>query len=66
MPLYIYKCPSCGKEEEHLVKNSSEVEYYCYDSTKHGNVALQMELTLSTPSAPQWRCSVGHSRSKGF
>lgn len=72
MPLYTFKCPRCGEVKEKLVK-SLDVVVFCECvgdlHTTDGQIRQyhpEMLLTLSTPSAPQWRCSVAHSRSKGF
>lgn len=73
MPLYTFKCPHCGTVKEALVRAGAR--FYdcpnCKVLVKDGAVVLGeapslMHVVLSTPSAPQWKCSTAHSRSKGF
>jgi len=73
MPLYTFKCESCGEKHELLVKTGQDISDCpnCYVVVKDGETVLGkassiMRRVLDTPSAPQWKCGAAHSRSKGF
>ncbi len=72
MPIYTLKCRKCGKVQELIVKRESinfcDTCVLTFDKVGGGVVELkpEMEIVLSTPSAPHWNCRTAHSRSKGF
>ena len=73
MPLYTFKCQSCGLTKEVIAKmgtdyiDCSECETVVKNGDKEiGRAPSLMTLVLGTPSAPQWNCRTAHSRSKGF
>jgi putative FmdB family regulatory protein len=52
MPLYDYKCPRCGLEEECLMRSSSDPAPCCPDAACEGQ-ALERQLSKTAP--PQFK-----------
>jgi hypothetical protein len=66
MPIYTYKCPSCGLVEEHLSRQKItdnpllDIEWFHYlcpnGKTEDNGWTVTMQRVLSVPSPAQWGC----------
>lgn len=66
MPIYEYRCPSCGNEQENLIKAASDAP--CCEAC--GKDGLQRKLSVfavsaASPGAHDCACAEGNPASRG-
>ncbi len=56
MPTYVYRCPECGREEEHIRNISDRLEYVFCTCDKHEWV---MKLVMGAPAFTMGEMNMG-------